>query len=290
MEAHKELIYFTEEGHRYAHLPSGLVLTSATTVIGQFFSKFDGEYQCYVSAFKEILGESEFLRLRKEVFGFEYKPDANVAFPFFTTICGDSAVEEIRLRYLQEWDESGPKGTQFHRERELESIARGDMKNPFTGNTLPVITFEKQYDNQVYSMDLMELPDGFYPEILIYDKALPLEKTVCGQVDMLFIETVDGVRYSFTDDFKTTFKYPEEYKYNRCTGIFSHMWDNSVSKYTLQGSYYQMMLESHGFTPHSSAFTAYLNYDVSTAKMYPFVIKRKEIESLRNFILGNPPK
>lgn len=287
METQKELIFFTEEGHKYVHLPTGLVLTSATTVIGQFFGKFDGEYQCYVSAFKEILGEQEFLRLRKEVFGFEYKPDATVAFPFFTSICGEEQVEEVRLQYLQKWDESAPKGTAFHKERELESIERGYEISPFTGKEFPVITFEKQYDNQVYSMDLMELQDGYYPEVLIYDKALPLDRTVCGQVDKLFIETIDGVRYTSTDDYKTQSKYPEESKYNRCTGIFSHLWDNSVTKYTLQGSYYQMMLQSHGFTPHSSAFTAYLDYDVSTAKLYPFVIKRKEIESLREFLKNN---
>lgn len=281
------MIYFTEEGHKYIYEPTNLQLRSTTTEIGKFFPKFDGQYQCYVSAFKEILGEKEFLRLRKEVFGFDYKPDATVAFPFFTNICGEKEVEETRIKYLEDWDQSGPRGTAFHLERELEAIARGFEKNPFTGIDFPVITFEKQYDNQVYSMDLFELPDGYYPEVLVYDKALPIEKTVCGQVDKLWIETIDGVRYTYTDDFKTVTKYPEESKYNRATGIFSHMWANSITKYSLQGSYYQLMLESHGFTPLDSAFTCYLNYDVSTAKMYPFVVKRKEIESLREHLRNN---
>lgn len=282
-----EKIIFIDEGHKYVHLPSGSVLTSATTTIGQFFPKFDGEYQCYISAFKEILGEEKFLKLRKEVFGFDYKPDASIAFPFFTGICGTEDVEKVRLQFLDNWNESGPKGTEFHKERELESIERGYEISPFTGREFPVITFDKEHENEVYSMDLFELPDGYYPEVLIYDKALPIEKTVCGQVDKLFIETIDGIRYTSTDDYKTVNKYPEESKYNKCSGIFSHLWANSMTKYSLQGSYYQMMLESHGFVPHSSAFTAYLNYDVNTAKIYQFVIKRKEIELLRKFILEN---
>lgn len=279
-------IKFEEERHRYSY--DEILLRSVTSVIKELSPEFDALYTSRASAHKKMLGDEEFKRLRKEIFGFDFKPNKDYSFPIFDELCGGGdKVELIQKDILQDWDDSGTKGTAFHKEREEESIKRGEELNPFNNKMYKVITFDKQYDNQVYDMDLFKLPDGYYTELLVYDKALPLEHTVCGTIDRLWIETIDGIRYTMTDDYKTNAKELTEAKFNRMLPPLSHLWENKITNYSLQASWYQMMLNSHGFTPLNAAFTWYKDYDVNQSKMYPVIVMKNEINLIREYILEN---
>lgn len=276
-------IRFEEENHKY--LLGEVSLRSVTSILSELSPEFNANYISKGSAYKRILGEDEYKRLRKEVFGFNFKPDQDLLFPVFDPICGgEDKVKLIQQEFLQEWEDSGTRGTAFHKERELESIARGYEINPWTGRKSKVITYDKTSDNEVYDMDIFSLPDGYYTELLVYDKTLPIENTICGTIDRLWIETIDGVRYSSTGDFKTNSNAPKNDKFSRMKPPLEHLWANKITNYSLQASWYQMMLESHGFTPKDAAFTWYKDYDVNQSKDYPVIIMRKEIELIREYV------
>lgn len=281
-----EKIRFEEEGHRYSY--GDIRLRGVTTVIGSYAPEFDSMYTSRVSAYKSVLTEEGFKKLRKQAFGFNYKPDPEILFPLFDELCGGSEnVEVIQNTFLQDWLDVGTRGTASHKDRENESIARGFEINPWTGIKAKVITYPKAFDNEVYSMDLSEIPDGYYTEFLAFDKKLPLEHTVCGTIDRLWVETIDGVRYTDTGDYKFNTKAPEESKYNRMHPPLSHLWANKVMAYSLQASWYQQMLRSHGFMPRNSEFTWYKDYDPNDFKRYPVMVMVKEIEAIRNDLLQN---
>jgi hypothetical protein len=276
-------IRFEEENHKY--LLGEVSLRSVTSILSELSPEFNANYISKGSAYKRILGEDEYKRLRKEVFGFNFKPDQDLLFPVFDPLCGgEDKVKLIQQEFLQEWEDSGTRGTAFHKERELESIARGYEINPWTGRKSKVITYDKTSDNEVYDMDIFSLPDGYYTELLVYDKTLPIENTICGTIDRLWIETIDGVRYSSTGDFKTNSNAPKNDKFSRMKPPLEHLWANKITNYSLQASWYQMMLESHGFTPKDAAFTWYKDYDVNQSKDYPVIIMRKEIELIREYV------
>lgn len=276
------LIWFEEETHGYFY--DGIRLSSVTSEIGNYSEKFDKDYQSSISAYKELLGDA-FLEIRKKVFGFDFKPSGQFLFPLFDQLVDKSLFEETKEKYKADWEGSSTRGTEFHLQREKESIERGYEVNPFTEKEFPVITFEKQYHNQVFDMDLFKLPDGFHSELLVYDNALPLNKTVCGQIDKLWIETIGDKRYVDTDDYKTNKDTLKEHKYSRMLPPLDHLWSNSIVKYSLQASWYQMMLESHGFVIRNAAFTHYENYDVNKSKMYPVIVMKDEINLIREDIL-----
>lgn len=276
-------IRFEEKNHKY--LLGEVSLRSVTSILSELSPEFNANYISKGSAYKRILGEDEYKRLRKEVFGFNFKPDQDLLFPIFDPLCGgEDKVKLIQQEFLQEWEDSGTRGTAFHKERELESIAIGYEINPWTGKKFKVITYDKTSDNEVYDMDIFSLPDGYYTELLVYDKTLPIENTICGTIDRLWIETIDGVRYSSTGDFKTNSNAPKNDKFSRMKPPLEHLWANKITNYSLQASWYQMMLESHGFTPKDAAFTWYKDYDVNQSKDYPVIIMRKEIELIREYV------
>lgn len=276
-------IRFEEKNHKY--LLGEVSLRSVTSILSELSPEFNANYISKGSAYKRILGEDEYKRLRKEVFGFNFKPNQDLLFPIFDPLCGgEDKVKLIQQEFLQEWEDSGTRGTAFHKERELESIARGYEINPWTGKKFKVITYDKSSDNEVYDMDIFSLPDGYYTELLVYDKTLPIENTICGTIDRLWIETIDGVRYTSSGDWKTNSNAPKNDKFARMKPPLEHLWANKITNYSLQASWYQMMLESHGFTPKDAAFTWYKDYDVNQSKDYPVIIMRKEIELIREYV------
>lgn len=269
-------IVFIEENHNYKYKDHNL--SSVTKEVGKYSQPFDDIYQSRMSAYKEILGEEHYLQLRKEIFGFNYKPSSDIIIPLFDEYCGVENVEEVQNRFLYDWKMSGVNGTLFHREREMESYARGVEWNPFVEKEFPVRVLKKEYDNESWGMDLSLIEDGYYCEFIVFDNISFPEETLCGTIDRLWIETDPrtGIRYSDTGDYKTNSSPPKHSKYNKMLGPLSHLYSNKMVDYNLQASLYQEMLRTHGFTPRNSSFTHYTDYDVNKAKEYPLVLLQDE--------------
>ena len=272
-------IVFIDDGHKYLYKYNSLL--SGTTFIKKYNPPFDSEKMSTISAVKKIIGEDLYKRLRKEIFAFNFKPDIEDVLDIFIPICGGKDnLAEVKKSILEEWDDSGPKGTSFHKDRENEFIEAGFAVNPFTGNSLPIITFDKSFDNEVYSMNLMDCPDGFYTEFLVFHNGIDPSRTICGTIDMLWIESDGENRFTYTDDWKTNSSEPSDSKFEKMLPPIQDLFSNKHNDYILQGSLYQSMLMSHGFTPKQSAYTWVKNYDKNQLTRKPFKFMFDKIELL----------
>lgn len=171
---------------------------------------------------------------------------------------------EIKERWKEKSDQSCIRGTAYHLKREHQAYELGYQDIPGTN-----IVGEVQNH---YTLDLAELPDGFYPELLVYNH----EYEVAGQIDRVFISTepislsqitvenltkvkwVEGIpylRYIDLDDWKSNSKIKTENKYQRMKAPLAHLEDCSYSHYSLQLNIYSYLLENFGFISRSLRFT-----------------------------------
>ena len=113
-------------------------------------------------------------KIKKNLFN-HYKPPINklVKKLVHPRKLREYAINVARLR--REWDEererASRQGTEFHNQEEKLDYERGWAINPFDGSKYEVIDFPKarRWDNTSYPGGLMAMPDGYYPEALLYD-------------------------------------------------------------------------------------------------------------------------
>ncbi len=178
-------------------------------------------------------------------------------------------ITHLKNELSYEWDYSNILGSKFHKEQEDLSYSRGYEINPFTEDRFQTISIKKEYDNQSAFDCLIDLEDGYYPELLVWDFTMPQNATFVTQIDRCFIETVDGVRYVDVDDYKTNKKRPYKNTSSFLKEPLHNIYDSSEDKYKLQVMFGAKLMATHGFTPRYCSFTHYLNYDINKAKMYP---------------------
>lgn len=150
--------------------------------------------------------------------------------------------------WLSKWDQTRDKaldrGARIHNLR--ESITTNQSMAVSQGKV-----FRVQNINLYQGADLSRLPDGIYPELMVWDHRYG----IAGRSDKVIIETIDGVRYADVDDYKTN-------RFIRTRGFLnadrtrqmmlpplSHIEDCDMNHYQIQLSLYLHMLCYHGFTP-----------------------------------------
>lgn len=273
------MIIFSEKNHEYIHVESGNKLIGWTKLISNFSKSFDRENQLICSAYKMYLGDESYNSLVKGEFGRLYDLNQEeVASYLKREVPYDITHLMNELSY--EWDYSNILGSKFHKDQEMISYLRGYDINPFTEDRFKTIKLERNHDNQSAHDCLIDLEDGYYPELLVWDYSMDQSKTPVTQIDRCFIETVDGVRYVDIDDFKTNKKRPFKSTSAYLKPPFNKIYDNTEEKYKLQAMFGAKLMETHGFTPRFCAFTHYLNYDIEKSKMY---IAKYEKELMDNF-------
>jgi len=268
------MIIFSEKTHDYTHVESGNKLIGWTKLISKFSKSFDRENQLVCSAYKVYLGNDDYNSLVKGEFGRLYDlSQAEVASFLKSNVNID--VSHIINEISYEWDYSNILGSKFHKEQEDFSYERGYDINPFTEDRFKTIKLEKEHDNQSAFDCLIDLEDGYYPELLVWDYSMDQAYTPVTQIDRCFIETIDGVRYVDIDDFKTNKKRPYKNGSGYLKAPLNKIPDNTEEKYKLQAMFGAKLMETHGFKPRYCAFTHYLNYDISKAKLYPAVYNKE---------------
>jgi hypothetical protein len=262
------MIIFSEKTHNYTHVESGNKLIGWTTLISKFSKVFDRENQLICSAYKLLIGDERYNELVKGEFGKLYDLNQEEVASFLKRNIHDDITHLIsELSY--EWDYSNILGSKFHKDQEMISYLRGYEINPFTEDRFKTVKLDKEHDNQSAHDCLLDLEDGYYPELLVWDYSMDQSLTPVTQVDRCFIETVDGVRYVDIDDYKTNKKRPYKSASTFLKAPLDKINDSSEDKYKLQAMFGAKLMETHGFTPRYCAFTHYLNYDLEKAKMYP---------------------
>lgn len=153
----------------------------------------------------------------------------------------------------------GKVGTEFHEfmekkahEEKYEFI--NDEKRDLASNAV------YQTKGLKYSVDLTKLEDGYHSEVLLYTDVFNIEGgkyylLLSGQVDKLFVETINGIRYVDIDDYKTNDKITTENSYNKLLAPVNHLEDTKLICNSLQIGLYARLLEEHGFVPRNLFFT-----------------------------------
>lgn len=259
-------VIFIADGHSYWY--GAQRLKSVGVFIKPYFPKFREGYWLTHIALKEIFGKeykehySSFSK-RDRMLG---PPALELFPPFLARVSAKEFVdkkEEIRARWDLKRFESQFRGTKFHNEREEEVYNQGWMYNRYTNRQVALSPQNKRnkfYDNESLVMDLSKLKDGAYPELVIFD----LELGICGQADMVFIETIDGVRYVDIDDHKTNEKKPPKSGTEYCLPPFDGMYACDHFKYEIQMNSYAYLLSRYGFVPRNLGYTWYKDYEVAS--------------------------
>lgn len=269
-----EVIFFAD-GHSYWRNERRML--SAGALIKMVAEPFDGAYWATHSAFKEHFGEE----YKKHFKSFKRpRPDARDLYKPFMDKLTDKQFIELKHMIADQWDYKKTlsmwRGSAFHDMMERKYYREKKMFNRHTLTYFDVTKPKKRFDNQSLAKNLYDLPDGGYPELLVFDPELP----ICGQADMVFLETVDDIRYADIDDHKTNEEQPSQKKYNKFGWPLEHMHDNGHNKYMLQINIYAKMLVRHGFVPRNLGYTWYKDYDPDSGILMPFPYLEQEMNDL----------
>ena len=296
------MIIFVDEGHIYSY--KGTKLMSVTTYIDTLKPEFDEEFQIRCMGLKRLIGEDKYRLLVRGILGRSWNLPKNIP-DLLLPLVDKEELAIITERVRREWELAGLDGTAFHKMLEAQFYEAGVRTNVFSQKEYPVIYIEKQHDNQSLLTDLYLLEDGYYSELLVWDMTEPglyvdkegnitdqekydeaMSRTIVGQVDEVWIETIDNVRYIDTNDHKTNKKAPTEFKgtarhpSTKYYPPLDYMFDNKVTSYNLQGNMYQYLLTTFGFVSRECAYTHYSDYDESTGVLHTIPNLSGEIKTM----------
>ncbi len=191
------------------------------------------------------------------------KPAWNKLFIPFLDRLDPHIFEMMKNTLAEEWERKSAealfRGSRFHKEFEDRSFANGFIINPWDKRKYEVTQYPKFYDNESLFLNLWDLPDGGYPELLIHS----LDLGLCGQSDEVYIQTVGKKRYVDINDFKTGEKPPKKSSPEYCYKPFDSFQSSGHFGYVLQVNMYAYMLSLYGFTVRNMAYTYYKDYDLS---------------------------
>jgi hypothetical protein len=291
-----ERIIFYDKDHSYWY--KGKRLVSGTSFVGKFEPEYQREYYLSRGAIKKILGDKEYKRLREKWRSYGRKIMNDDFISYLLEHVDGFDFMEARQALADEWDAKTEKacikGTAYHLGREKASYARGYELNPFDEKEYVVYQKEPcpEGDNCSLAENLYDLPDGFYPELLVSTIEYQGQYLgLCGQSDKVFLGTdSQGVRYCMVDDFKTNrvlkkFAMKDEDTGKPITMLdpISHMHSHHLTKYGLQLSLYAWFLEQHGFQVRNLGIT-HIN------ELHPLPYYKKEIEAMVKYFLKNMQK
>lgn len=273
------IIFSHRDGHIYKNTKDGSTYTSVTTLIKKYTNEFNADYWSSYKALERIIPSFKFkLKISN---GKLENIIARLSDTDFTLF------ELYKLEILADWargnEDAQNKGTTIHLEKENNSYSSNYETNPFT--LKPSLVFQKQeldYDNYSLCDNLYDLPDGFYPELLIWNE----DYKIAGQSDKVFIETVGNTRFVDIDDYKTNKKInyssffdTKKKESQKMKFPLQDLMDCNSVHYSLQLSTYGYMLSQMGFVVRNLAIT-HIDTNKNTEKLISMNYRRHEIEAI----------
>lgn len=199
----KSQILFNSKDHSYNG--KKITYTSVSTLIGRYKKPFNREYWSMYKAYEKVLGKEEFKKIRKNL---GYRMEDSTLFTtlsnMYPEIIISNEVDSILNSWEEEKNKSIKKGNDYHNFKEEQAKELGYVQNPYTGKEVPTIhsTIIEYKNNIEYRSptvsNLYDLEDGFHPELILWDD----DSKLAGQSDLVFIETIGGIRYIDIDDYK----------------------------------------------------------------------------------------
>lgn len=289
----KDRIMFYDSGHSY--YLNGIRVPSVGQVIHRLFNDFEADYWLTYKAVKDVFPK-EFDRIKSET-----KPKINVQSsqdslnrllnPILTSASSEQlkSFREARITYRHAWDykrdTAAFKGSRFHKQEEDASRALGARMNPWTAELVPHVNSVmdlSECDNYALTERLEDLKDGFYTELLIFDHELG----ICGQADLVWIDTIGGKRVVYISDFKTNEKKPPKTDLKRMVDPFGYLYDSKHEHYRVQISLYAYMMERAGFHVEHIAYEWIKNYNPESAQLIELKYDSLEISKMVDYALN----
>ncbi len=266
---------FFEEGHKYIN-PSApeKKYISVTTLLHLFEPQKD--WHEIAVKYVERRSTSKLLTELNKKYGIPEERLLNG----FNTI---GPVETVKACWKHKNKKSTAEGSQTHKEKELKDLA---IKSHFIreGIFLPLGI------NAEYIEDLYQLPDGVYPELLVYNN----DHGISGKADKIIIETIYNLktgkweRWIDVLDYKTNEEI-KNYNYIDREGnqVINEMLLGPVSNlcncnywiYQLQLNMYAWLLCQFGFKFRGGAIIHTRDND----KEYPLLNLQDKIEEIINY-------
>lgn len=285
-------VKFIEKGHKYLN-ELGKPYTSATTVIGKYKEPFDGEYWSLYKAVQREMeqqhGENYFVQFKRSV-GYKNVIDS------YTEGLGELELrrlkdtqELIKKEWTYEKDIACFNGSNFHKAKEDGWLAEpkhyeGVAKRRWYTTGVQDMNGENIYPDA--------LPDGVYSEMVLWNHFYE----IAGQADIVYIETVNGVRYIDIDDYKTnkkieteSYKNPRTGKHKMMLKPLTNVMDCNGAHYEMQISLYAFLLESFGFTVRNLNFQHWNNIGTKEDPSYEFAqdyaltYRKKEVKKMLDY-------
>lgn len=261
MKKEQNIVFFNDD---HSYWCQEKQLSSVGSIIKNITPKFQEDYWIIHTVLKNLVGGP----YKKHYASFKkFGPPAEMLFkPFLSTISPVNFQKEkkkIKDAWGRKRNEAAFNGSNFHDMMEKKAYTDKKLHNPWTNSDFVVKKKQKHYDNESWGLDLSKLKDGAYLELIVFD----LDWGIAGQVDMAYIETIDGIRYVDINDHKTNEKKPSKSSPERCKPPFQDQYASTHFKYTLQLNAYALLMQQHGFTPRNIGYTYYKNYDPSTADL-----------------------
>lgn len=244
---------FTEKTHTYEK--SGIKYRSVTGVIGKYKYPFDREHWSTFKALLNMMGNKWFFSSLGKMDLAKPESLAHIK-QLVDQEQFKLAQKDVLDLWTREKDKSIKKGNRYHKRKEKDSLTRGYEVNPFTGSKVETkLSFDETAGiKQLLFSDLSELEDGYYPELVMFDK----EHNLAGTADKVFLSTENGKRCVTIDDYKTNKKIYTSSRYgNYMLDPVAHLEDCNYNHYRLQISMYAYIMEKHGFTVKDLCFHHY---------------------------------
>lgn len=272
-------VIFFESNHTYWY--GDRKVPSVGSVFKKYFPEFDKDYWLTHNALKLAFGK-EYENHYSSIKGI--KPDRAELFGPFMKLLTPAELRKLKKEESDRWGIKSEislfKGSKFHKEREDEDYEKGYSINPFNGKEYEVITFDKFYDNESYGLDLSQLPNGAYPEALLFNKD---KITLAGQTDKIFIDSYKGKKYVDINDYKTGEKKPSKSSPERCYSPIDSLYASNHNKYVVQINLYMHLLSTHGLIPRDKAYTFYEEYDVNKSEIIEVPNIQKSVKEMLKF-------
>jgi hypothetical protein len=231
----------------------------------------------------------------KSIYGSEYskhfgsfrspKPDAEDLYGIFMDRMSDEEFVTRKKELADEWELKKTiaawRGTMFHDYMERIAYQEKRLYNHAVDKYFPVIFKKKIFDNQTLFTDLMELEDGAYLELLVFDPV----HDICGQADKVFIETISGKRFIDIGDLKTSGDKPDTKGRENYYEPLDHLKKSKHMQYVLQINLYAKLLQRHGFHPRHLSYSWYEDYNPEKAHHVDFDFMPGEMNDLFEFFL-----
>lgn len=244
-------VVFSAENHQYFY--GETKYNSVSSVFSKFKESFDAERISKIMVLKELIPE------QYDFYSIKFRNNKQAIIEnlekFVVPEFYEHKVAELRASWEEKGSVSRERGTAFHKMMEDMDITVGVGYNEFNNKTYALVpkVKETEFDNEAYSDDLSTLADGYYNEFLIFDH----DNRIAGQMDRLFIETIDGVRYADIGDWKTDKAISKAYL--KFKGYFMYPFHkiacNNYNEYSIKLSMYAYMLEKFGFTIRKMGIT-----------------------------------